>query len=152
MLDRSSRYIVTGYTITALGAVVNLINLWSGGALWSQSSRYDVGVMANLLATFAVLGGWWFLGQLRTDEERQRTIIRRGFFLFAVEQVLAAVQISVFAAGTHTVGFRYFVPQWAPALGSAVAALGFLIGAARLGPTGPDASFAAVDGGVAASE
>jgi predicted MFS family arabinose efflux permease len=152
MLDRSSRYIVTGYAITALGALINVVNLWSGHDLWSMSSRYDVEVVANLLSTFAVLGGWWFLSQLNSDDERQRRIIRRGFLFLGCEQLLSGVSISVFASGQHTAGFRYFVPMWAPAAGGVVAAIGFLIGALGLGSGGRDVTRSRVDDDQAASE
>jgi cytochrome bd-type quinol oxidase subunit 2 len=152
MLDRSSRYIVTGYTIVALGALINFLNLWSGRDLWSMSSRYDVEVVANLFSIFATLGGWWFLSQLNSDDERQRTVIRRGFFFLASEQVLAGVSISVFAAGEHTAGFRYYAPMWAPAVGGVVAAIGFLIGAVRLGSPGREATYDSADVDTVTSE
>jgi hypothetical protein len=135
--DRSIQFIVAGFVITALGSLVEFVNLWSNDALL-QNSQYDVSYVAFLLAPFAAIGGWWYLSQLRVDEESQRVIIRRGFYFFALELILGSVgtTVSLIAESAGIISLRYLIPNWASAVGGAVAAVGFLLRARRLGNTG----------------
>lgn len=139
--ERSSQLIVAGFVITSLGALGNFVNLSSNGAL-SQSSRSDVELVSATLASCATLGGWWFLSQLRAGDERQRVIVRRGFYLFGLGLFLSSVEIAAFTITLRlgNVHLRYFVVAWAPAVGGAVAAVGFFLAAWRLGPAGRNAS------------
>lgn len=150
--ERSSQLIVAGFVITALGALGNFVNLSSKGAL-SQSSRYDVELVCATLASCVTLGGWWFLSQLRAGDERQRVIVRRGFYLFALELFLGSVGTAAFTITLRlgNVHLRYFLVAWAPAVGGAVAAVGFFLGAWRLGPAGRVASDLQADDGDAAA-
>jgi hypothetical protein len=131
--ERSWQLIVAGFVVTALGSLVEFVNLWSRDA-FLQLPRYDVSYVAFLLAPFAAIGGWWYLSQLRVDEESQRVIVRRGFYFFALELILGSVgaTASLIAEPAGIISLRYLIPSWASAVGGAVAAVGFFLRARRL--------------------
>lgn len=118
-------WVVTGFALTALGAIVNLVQLVSRDYL-SESFRNDVELIALTLGSLAALWAWWFLSMIAISVSEHDSLFRSAFIGLMVESLcLCAEYLNVL--GSTPVFSQFSWQFWLEGLGSLVTAMGFFL-------------------------
>jgi hypothetical protein len=90
------------------------------------SSEADVNLFAELFASFAFVGAWWFLTQLTLDTSKQLRLIRRAFFTFGLATLCTAILYLVALVAYSEISWPYSV-IWSGGFGNLIASIGFFL-------------------------
>lgn len=118
-------WVVTGFALTALGAIVNLVQLVSRDYL-SEGFRNDIQLIALTLGSLAALWAWWFLSTIATSVSGHDALFRSAFIGLMVESLcLCAEYLNVL--GLTPIFSQFSWQFWLEGLGSLVTAMGFFL-------------------------
>jgi len=117
-------WVVLGFALTALGSVVNMVQLVNHGYLSQGSFRADIQLIALPLASLAALWAWWMLSKVATLVSDHDVLFRGAFIGLMVESLcICAEYVNLLWS---TPNFNQFnIPIWIQGLGSLVTAVGF---------------------------
>jgi hypothetical protein len=120
--SRARLEIVFGYSVSALGALIDLISWIAQGNL-RFSSRIDVQSFASALGLFAAAAAWWFLTQILVESASPGPVVRRALTCLMLAELFVAV------ASLSLIGlFQHLQFAW-PVAGNTLIGLGALFGA-----------------------
>ncbi len=138
-LRRAARaWIITGFSLLVVGAVVDVAILISNDYLGEGNFRADTQLFLQPVGALAALFAWWVLSQLTVANPGDVTMFRRAFFALGVWMlVLAYSYVNVLWIEPRFTDFTADI--WIDLVGSAAAVVGFLLMARVLGvEPGPD--------------
>jgi hypothetical protein len=122
---RARSIIIAGYVVVAVGTLALFCWQASTGYL-RLSSEADVNLFAQLFASFAFVGAWWFLTQLHLDSSGQLLLIRKAFFGFGLATLLTSVIYLVLLFAYVEISWPYSL-IWATGFGNLIASIGFFL-------------------------
>jgi hypothetical protein len=123
--SRARSFIIVGYLVVAVGTLASFCWQASTGYL-RLSSEADVNLFAQLFASFAFVGAWWFLTQLDLDTSRQLPLIRKAFFGFGLATLLTSTIYLVLLFAYVEISWPYSL-IWATGFGNLIASMGFFL-------------------------
>lgn len=118
-------WVITGFALTTLGSIVNVIQLLNHGYL-SQGFRSDIQLFAVPLGSLAALWAWWMLSKIATLVSDFNSTFRSAFLGLMVASLCLCVVYVNLLWSAHT--FSQFTwPFWLQGLGPLVTAMGFFL-------------------------
>ncbi len=119
-------FVVVGYSLVAVGAVIISIFNLSQSYVGADNPRAVLDYVANPLSMLAGLFAWWFLSALVVTEDRQVALVRRAFAGLSLQAL--AVSVTYFLVVTSGIGLSWpDTAIWGYSIGQAAAGVGFLI-------------------------
>jgi hypothetical protein len=119
-------WIVTGFALVALGAIVNFAVLVSSNYFGEANGRADLQLFAVPLSSLAALWAWWFLSKIATVESAHAPLFKRAFLGLSLQNIclcLVFVDVLSVSAGLD----KYTASLWLQVLGQASSAVGFFL-------------------------
>jgi hypothetical protein len=119
-------WVVTGFSLTALGSIVNFIQLLNNGYLGQDSVSADIQLFALPLGSLAALWAWWMLSKIATLVSDFALIFRSAFIALMIGSLCLCVEYVNLLWSTPS--FSEFIwPFWFQGVGSFGTAVGFLL-------------------------
>jgi hypothetical protein len=84
-------WILVGFSLVAVGAIANLINLLSVGYLDRGNVRAALQIFSIPLGSFAALWAWWLLSKIATLESNHSQLFRGAFIGLMLQSVLLCI-------------------------------------------------------------
>lgn len=119
-------WVVAGFALTALGSIVNMIQLLDHGYLSEGSFRADVQLVVLPLGSLAALWAWWVLSKIATLISDHASLFRSAFIGLMVESLCLCVEYVNLLWSTPSLS-QYTWPLWIQGFGSVATAVGFLL-------------------------
>jgi hypothetical protein len=119
-------WILVGFALVAVGAIVNLIYLLSHGYLDHGNVRAVLQVFSIPLGSFAALWAWWLLSKIATLESNHSQLFRGAFIGLMLQSALLCityVNLLWLAPGLS----QFTSSWWIQLFGWAGAAVGFFL-------------------------
>lgn len=119
-------WIVVGFALTAVGSILNMINLLSHNYLGEGNFRADLQLVALPLGSLVALWAWWLLSKIATLETNHAPLFRKAFLGLTIQSLCVGVEymnLLWFGNGLN----QYTWSFWLQGIGSVVTALGFLL-------------------------
>jgi hypothetical protein len=118
-------WVIGGFALAALGAIVNVAVLAYHGELAQGSSRFYVSLIAAPLGSFGTLWAWWLLSKLSTLVDDHASLFRSAFLgLMVASSCLCVEYVNILWSDPRL--DQYTVSFWLDTIGSGVVAIGFL--------------------------
>ena len=118
--------LVFGYSLVALGTVINVVYNLSQGYIGANNVRSILSDIAEPAGVIAGLCAWWFLSALVVSEGPQIALVRKAFAGLFVQ----AISLSAIYFIIVTSGIQLSWPGtgwWLTAIGQLGAGVGFLV-------------------------
>ena len=126
---RARAFVVTGFAMFALGLLVTFFRVITSAHYFSNASASAVveTVLSPVMGIVAVWS-WWWLSQIRVASGHQSSLVRKGFYGLALQNVLYGVLIlAVLMDGpVFNRNLWNVAPLWAQCWGSLAIAIGFV--------------------------
>lgn len=117
-------WIVAGFGLLALSAVVSVVVAVRHGFVGRSDVRYDVQLVLGPLGALAAVWAWRALGRVAVDESRHARLFRSAFLALSAEMTTFALTASLYLSSSPRLT-QYTASTWVSGAGSLAAALGF---------------------------
>ena len=119
-------WIVVGFTLVALGSIVNFGVLVSNNYFGEGNVRADLQLFLGPISSFAALCAWWFLGKIATLESTHAPLFKKAFLGLSLQ--FACLGVSYVNLLWMRPGLdKYTTSTWLLTLGVASSAIGFFL-------------------------
>ncbi len=119
-------WVIAGFSLTALGSIVNLVVLVDHGYLDQGSVRADVQLIVLPLGSLAALWAWWLLSKMTALISDHASLFKSAFIGLMVESLfLCLYYVTVLWSWQGLVQFTWQL--WMQAFGAGATAVGFLL-------------------------
>ena len=119
-------WIIAGFVLIAVGALVDLLVLTSNGYIDSSNFRADLQVFSLPLASLAACWAWWFLSKIAAEKSDQRPLFQRAFLGLMLQSLCICITY-VNLLWTDPNFDRFTSSLWIQVAGLGATAIGFFL-------------------------
>ncbi len=126
---RARLVLVTGFLLSAVGAVVRFVRQASSGGLGHSPFSFTLISLIDPLMTVVAVWIWWWLSSISPTNEAQRLAFIKAWYGLAISYFLSVTSWSLIVFPGWTETFRGTVAAffWLQAVGITISFVGFVL-------------------------
>lgn len=120
--------VLLGFALVVISSVITYVQGVTSFGYSFASFRGFFAPVTDLLIPVAALAAWWWLSQLRALDTRQLSLLQKGFYALAFQQLLNFFLFLFIVTPFRSFGgFWIEAALWLQGVGGAVTAFGFFL-------------------------